>query len=74
MDIGISTGDEINRDINMVQETTKDSGYYNFFIEENVLKLATEKGRKDFKENLQLAGEEINAMKKVSGNNFRFGI
>ena len=27
--------------------------------------LATEKGRKDFKESLELAGEEIDAMKKV---------
>ena len=67
VDIGSSTGDEINRDINKVQETTKDkdSGYYNTFVESGVLVLATEKGRKDFKDSIKLAGEEINAMKEV---------
>ena len=50
-----------------MQETTKDkdSGHYNTFVESGVLVLATEQGRKDFKESIELAGTEIDAMKKV---------
>ena len=65
--IGSSNGDEINRDINNIQETTKDkdSGHYNTFVESRVLVLATEKGREDFKENVQLAGEEVATVGRV---------
>jgi filamentous hemagglutinin len=67
VEIGKSSGDEINRDINNMQETTKDkdSGHYNTFVESGVLALATEQGRKDFKESIELAGTEIDAMKEV---------
>ena len=56
-----STGDEVNRDINMVQETTKDkdSGYYNPFVESGVLALGTKEGREQFKGNIGLAGENL---------------
>ena len=62
-----SSGDEINKDLNNMQETTKDkdSGYYNTFVESGVLVLATEKGREDFKESMQLAGEEVAAVGRV---------
>ena len=62
-----STGDEINRDINKVQETTKDkdTGHFDFFIESDVLALATKEGREQFKENLGLAGEEIASVGRV---------
>ena len=55
MEIGASSGDEINRDINNMQETTKDkdSGHYNTFVESGVLALATKEGREKFKENLE---------------------
>ena len=43
----------------------KDSGYYNTFVESGVSALAIEKGRKDFKESLELAGAERDTMKKV---------
>ena len=67
VEIGTSSGDEINRDLNNMQETTKDkdSGYYNTFVESGVLALTTEKGREDFKESVQLAGEEIAAVGRV---------
>ena len=67
VEIGISSGDEINKDLNNMQETTKDkdSGHYNTFVESGVLVLATEQGRKDFKENIQLAGEEVAAVGRV---------
>ena len=61
VEIGNSTGDEINRDINNVQETTKDkdSGYYNTFVESGVLVLTTKEGRGKFKESVGLAGQEV---------------
>ncbi|MBP9479502.1 MAG: hemagglutinin repeat-containing protein [Sebaldella sp.] len=67
VEIGKSSGDEINRDINKVQETTKDkdSGHYNTFVESGVIVLATEEGRKNFVENIGLAGEEIVAVGRV---------
>ncbi|MCP1226225.1 hemagglutinin repeat-containing protein [Sebaldella sp. S0638] len=67
VEIGKSSGDEINKDLNNMQETTKDkdSGHYNTFVESGVLVLATEQGRKDFKENIQLAGEEVAAVGRV---------
>ena len=51
------TGAEINRDIDKMQETTKDedSGHYNTFVESDVLKLITEEGRAEFVENLEKA-------------------
>ena len=61
VEIDNSTGDEINRDITKVQETTKDkdSGYYNPYVESGVLELATKEGREQFKENIGLAGKEV---------------
>ncbi|MDR2878301.1 MAG: hypothetical protein LBV03_00075, partial [Fusobacteriales bacterium] len=68
VEIGTSSGDEINRDIDKMQETTKDkdSGHYNIFVEKDVLVLATEKGREDFKASLELAGEEAAAIVRVA--------
>ncbi|MBP9479660.1 MAG: hemagglutinin repeat-containing protein, partial [Sebaldella sp.] len=61
VEIGTSSGDEINRDINNVQETTKDkdSGHYNTFVEKDILVLATTDGRKELINNLGWAGEEL---------------
>ena len=61
VNIGTSSGDEINRDLNNMQEITKDkdSGYYNTFVESGVLELTTKEGRDKFKESIGLAGQEV---------------
>ena len=61
------SGADINRDIDRMQETTKDedSGHYNTFVETDVLKLITPEGRAEFAENLENAKEEIIAIGRV---------
>ena len=72
VEIDKSSGDEINRDINKVQETTKDkdSGHYNTFVESGVIALATEEGREKFKQSIDLAGKEVEKFKEVISSVF----
>ena len=53
------------RGIKIYYKSTVSLSPYNTFVESGVLVLATEKGRKDFKESLQLAGEEVAAVGRV---------
>ena len=53
------------RGIKIYYKSTVSLSPYNTFVESGVLVLATEKGRKDFKESLQLVGEEVVAVGRV---------